>query len=67
MSSHGRGSCPSCHKEYFNWSKPGNGPKCGYFLGGTFNGPQKKVQSASPALVEICTGVFSCRTAGHDH
>ena len=27
---------------------------------------RKKVKSASPALVEICTGVFSCRTAGHD-
>ena len=28
---------------------------------------EKKVTFASPALVEVCTGVFSCRTAGHDH
>ena len=66
MSGRGRGSCPSCHEEYFNRSKPPKCPKCGYFLGGTFYGPRKKVKSASPTLVEINTGVFSCRTAGYD-
>ena len=66
MSGRGRGSCPSCHEEYFNRSKPPKCPKCGCFLGGTFYGPRKKVKSASPALVEINTGVFSCRTAGYD-
>ena len=66
MSGRGRGSCPSCHEEYFDRSKPPNCPKCGYFLGEFFNGPRKKVKSACPALVEVCTGVFSCQMAGHD-
>jgi len=66
MSSRGRGSCPKCHEEYFNRSKPPNCPKCGYFLGGTFHGARKKAKSASPALVEVCQGVFSCRTTGRD-
>ena len=66
MSGRGRGSCPICREEYFNRSKPPNCPKCGYFLGELFNGPRKKVKFVSPALVEVCTGVFSCRTAGHD-
>ena len=66
MSGRGRSTSRSCPEEYFNRSKPPNCLNCGYFLEGFFYGPQKKVESASPALVEVCTGVFSCRTAGRD-
>ena len=48
----------SCHQEYFNRSKPPKCPKCDYFLGGTFNGPRKKVKSASPALVDYTLVCF---------
>ncbi|KAJ7360481.1 HMG domain-containing protein 3 [Desmophyllum pertusum] len=41
MSGRGRGTCPRCHKEYLNRTKPPNCPKCGYFLGGTFQSAKK--------------------------
>ena len=66
MSSRGRGSCPRCHVEYFNRSKPPNCGNCGHHLGGTFQGARKKTKSASPAVLEITQGVFSCRTTGRD-
>ena len=66
MSSRGRGSCPRCDAEYFNRSKPPNCGNCGHHLGGTFQGARKKTKSASPAVLEISQGVFSCRTTGRD-
>ena len=66
MSSRGRGSSPRCHVEYFNRSKPPNCGNCGHHLGGTFQGARKKTKSASPAVLEITQGFFSCRTTGRD-
>ena len=66
MSSRGRGSCPRCHVEYFNRSKPPNCGNCGHHLGGTLQGARKKTKSASPAVLEITQGFFSCRTTGRD-
>ena len=66
MSSRGRGSCPRCYVEYFNRSKRPNCGNFGHHLGGTFQGVQKKTKSASPAVLEITQGIFSCRTTGRD-
>ena len=47
--------------------KPPNCTNCGHHLGGTFQGARfKKTKSASPEVVEITQGVFSCRTTGRD-
>lgn len=66
MSSHGCGSCPGCHVEYFNHSKPPYCGNCGHHLGETFQGAWKKMKSASLAVVEISQGVFWCRITGSD-
>ena len=66
MSSHGCGSCPGCHVEYFNHSKPPYCGNCGHHLGETFQGAWKKMKSASLAVVEISQGVFCCRITGSD-
>lgn len=66
MSSHGCGSCPGCHVEYFNHSKPPNCGNCGHHLGETFQAAWKKMKSASLAVVEISQGVFWCRIMGSD-
>ena len=50
---------------YFNRSKPPNCGNCGFSLGGSFIS-KKRVKQNNPLLVEICNGVYSCRTSGPD-
>ena len=64
MSNRGRGNCPRCSEGYSNRAKPPSCPKCGYELGGKFQ--PKKVKSNSAPIVEVCHGLFSCRTTGRD-
>ncbi|KAJ7392416.1 hypothetical protein OS493_012078 [Desmophyllum pertusum] len=61
----GCGTCPQCHEEFLNRTKPPNCPKCGHFLGGTFQSV-KKAKANNLLLVQICQVVFSCRTTGRD-
>ena len=65
MSSRGRGTCPQCKHEYFNRSKPPNCENCGFSLGGSFIS-KKRVKQNNPLVVEICNGVYSCRTSARD-
>ena len=64
MSNRGRGSCPRCGEGYSNRAKPPSCPNCDYELGGKFQ--PKKAKSDSAPIVEICHGLFSCRTTGRD-
>ena len=64
MSSRGRGKCPRCSAGYSNRAKPPSCPKCGYELGGKCQ--PKKVKSNNAPIVEVCHGLFSCRTTGRD-
>ena len=65
MSSRGRGTCPQCEHEYFNTSKPPNCENCGFSLGRSFIS-KKRVKQNNPLVVEICNGVYSCRTSARD-
>ena len=65
MSSRDRGTCPQCKHEYFNRSKPPNCENCGFSLGGSFIS-KKRVKQNNPLVVEICNGVYSCRTSARD-
>ena len=64
MSNRGPGSCPPCSEGYSNCVKPSSCPTCGCDLEGKFQ--PKKAKSDSAPIVEICHGLFSCRTTGRD-
>ena len=64
LSNRGPVSCPRCSEGYSNCVKLSSCPTCGCDLECKFQ--PKKAKSSSAPIVEICLGLFSCRTTGRD-
>lgn len=59
----GRGHCPKCSTEYFNWYKPKECSNCGEFIGGSHTSKKRSKSSVhissavtvTPSIVSVAT------------